>query len=339
MINSKDISVVVQGPVIGSFNESIENRYTYRCLISIRKYLPDAEIILSTWEECDVEGLDFDKVIFSKSIKAPKIYMPGTNENPKLYSINHQLITTQTGLKQASRAYVMKIRSDMILTGIGFLKYFDKYKEKSDSEWSVLSSRVVTLPAYNPKLYIKMPFDVPDWFYFGKKEDIMDIFDVPLVDFDSCKYRKGENILHVEDVIGAEQYIWTAFLHKHVKFEFENSVDLQHNSIENSEKSIAENLVMVPADRLGVLNLKSPHSSYGAKPWLSSGFYTFDEWRMLYKKYCAPKYCILPNYFEILLRNIQCFLRFHLKETRAYARIVNIIRKIRECLHKQKKWR
>lgn len=334
MLKSKDISVVVQGLIIGKPDEPIENRYTYKCLTSIRKYLPDAEIILSTWEGCKTEGLDYDKVIFNKNIEAPEIYMPGTDKNPKLYSINHQLTTTQAGIKQASRDYVMKIRSDMVLTGTGFLKYFDRYTEKSESEWSILSARVLTLPTYNPKLYIKMPFDVSDWFYFGRKEDIWDIFDIPLVDFETCKYRKDESILHVEDVLGSEQYIWTSFLHKHVEFKFENSVDLQHKSIENSERSIAENLVMVPADKLGVLNLKSPHSGYGAKPWLSSGFYTFDEWRMLYKKYCAPKYFVFPNWLEIWARNIQCFLRFHLMHTKFYKKLVGTIRRLRGHLHK-----
>ena len=48
MINSKDISVVVQG--------AIDKENTPKCLESIRKYLPDAEIILSTWEGSEVEG-------------------------------------------------------------------------------------------------------------------------------------------------------------------------------------------------------------------------------------------------------------------------------------------
>ena len=41
MIKSEDISVVVQGAIVSNL--------TNNCLKSIRKYLPKAEIILSTW--------------------------------------------------------------------------------------------------------------------------------------------------------------------------------------------------------------------------------------------------------------------------------------------------
>ena len=45
-IDKKDISVVVQG--------AIDKEWTPLCLKSIRKYLPESEIILSTWggERC-----------------------------------------------------------------------------------------------------------------------------------------------------------------------------------------------------------------------------------------------------------------------------------------------
>lgn len=42
-MKSNDITVVVQG--------AIDRKLTPKCLKSIRKHLPDAEIILSTWEK------------------------------------------------------------------------------------------------------------------------------------------------------------------------------------------------------------------------------------------------------------------------------------------------
>ena len=52
MIDSKDISVIVQGP--------INKKETPKCLKSIRKFLPEAEIILSTWQGTDISNLDYD---------------------------------------------------------------------------------------------------------------------------------------------------------------------------------------------------------------------------------------------------------------------------------------
>ena len=54
-ITSRDISVVVQGP--------IHKTRTKKCLQSIRKNLPAAEIILSTWQNSSVNGMDFDILV------------------------------------------------------------------------------------------------------------------------------------------------------------------------------------------------------------------------------------------------------------------------------------
>ena len=77
VINSKDISVVVQG--------AVDPILTTQCLTSIRKHLPQAEIILSTWEDEIVSGLSYDKVILSQAPasvivqKSPHIISNNTN--------------------------------------------------------------------------------------------------------------------------------------------------------------------------------------------------------------------------------------------------------------------
>ena len=65
MINSNEISVIVQG--------AIDKTETPKCLKSIRKYLPDAEIILSTWEGSDLNGLDYDVLVINQLPSAPII--------------------------------------------------------------------------------------------------------------------------------------------------------------------------------------------------------------------------------------------------------------------------
>src|SRR4051812_3848818 len=48
-VSPEDISVVVQGPIVGRDHWPPSKRLTERCLASIRHQLPGAEIILSTW--------------------------------------------------------------------------------------------------------------------------------------------------------------------------------------------------------------------------------------------------------------------------------------------------
>ena len=60
-IKSANISVVVQG-AIGTNTE--------QCLQSVRRFLPSAEIVLSTWVGADTTNLDYDKLIDKQIEKA-----------------------------------------------------------------------------------------------------------------------------------------------------------------------------------------------------------------------------------------------------------------------------
>ena len=115
-IDSTDISVVVQG--------AIHNKFTKKSLSSIRKYLPEAEIILSTWEGTDTSNLDYDIILLNKD--------PGAHVfdcNGRVQNQNRQIVSTKNGIKKASRKYVLKIRSDMQIQGTKFLHFFDKYND------------------------------------------------------------------------------------------------------------------------------------------------------------------------------------------------------------------
>lgn len=101
IINSQDITVVVQGPIIGKPDDSFEEKHTQICLQSIRKYLPKAEIVLSTWEGSDVRGLDYDVLIENKD---PGKSMMGD------FSINcfRQIVSSINGLKNAILNMLLK---------------------------------------------------------------------------------------------------------------------------------------------------------------------------------------------------------------------------------------
>ncbi len=108
-INTQDITVVVQG--------AVDKKNTKLCLESIRKYLPGAEIVLSTWKDTDVTKLDFDKVVLNPDPGGYKDKYVNTFTNNTL----RQLISTQNGIKRATRKYIIKIRSDLILKSNPFI--------------------------------------------------------------------------------------------------------------------------------------------------------------------------------------------------------------------------
>ena len=109
MTLSKDISVVVQGPI------HTQDNLTKRVLESVRTHLPDAELILSTWKGSQIDGLDCDVLLLNDD--------PGAING---YNVNRQIVSTRNGLQKATRTYAVKLRTDMQLTGTGFIDFSSK---------------------------------------------------------------------------------------------------------------------------------------------------------------------------------------------------------------------
>jgi hypothetical protein len=83
-IDSKDISVVVQGPI------HTQDNLTKRVLESVRTHLPNAELILSTWKGSEVDGLDCDILLLNDD--------PGAING--LNNVNRQIVSTRNGLQK-----------------------------------------------------------------------------------------------------------------------------------------------------------------------------------------------------------------------------------------------
>jgi hypothetical protein len=188
-IQSRDISVVVQGPI--HHQESL----TKRVLESVRKHLPDAELILSTWKGSDVSGLDCDILLLNDD--------PGTVEGvpPSHSNLNRQIVSTRNGLQKATRHYAMKLRTDTLLIGTGFLDAFDRHPERRD-DFKAFEHKIVIRTIPNPLRSICSGFYTSDVFQFGLKTDLLLLWDIPLPTYLN---------------LPSEEYIWTTCLRKTVQ--------------------------------------------------------------------------------------------------------------------------
>lgn len=283
MINSSDISVVVQGPIC--FEKDV--CLTSKVCDSIRKYLPNAEIILSTWEGEKFDLVDHDKLVINKPIKSQMMYIIWTN-NLRLYSVNHQIITTLNGIKQASRKYVLKLRSDLSLSGTEFINFFERYQSVPENEeyksWKIFNRRIVTLPTFDANKKYGLCFNVCDWFFFGTKGDVYDYFNIPLVDFDSLYIKEGDDYPRGEYNLPAEQYLCVTFIKKHIDINMTRGDEKNNKLIEDFEIFLANNIIPVAANKANLLSLKYDGCSY-ATPTYKSDFYFFNKWIKLYNKY------------------------------------------------------
>ncbi len=308
MIDYSDISVIVQGPVYDLDN--VGRKITHEVCKSIRRYLPGAELILSTWEGERTEGIDYDVLILNEKINANKIRMPFTGKL-KLHTVNHQIITSLNGIKAASKRYVLKLRSDLCLTGDAFIEYYEKYNDYPSDEdllkWKVFDHRVVTLPTYNVRKKNGLAFNICDWMFFGLKKDVEFYFDIPLVDTFHLFVRDGEEYPRVEDNFGAEQILWVSCLKKVMPLQIENALDKSGTIMTDFEKSLALNFIPISAAQACVYNMQYGVGGYGVKPCLSHGLYLLEEWEKLYNLFGGGKIKVKYHISEHFLRMIYNF--------------------------------
>jgi len=288
MIDIKDISVVVQGPV--------DKNVTPEVLSSIRTFLPNAVIILSTWEGSDIEGLDFDKLVLNED---PKSYYCDVNQNI-LYNLNRQLISTQNGLKLVETEYALKLRSDLYFTKNDFLSYFDQFEIRKE-EFSFFKHRVIvsslTSKMYSdsPENSFPLPFHVSDWFFFGYTQDVQDYFDIPLLDEQSAsKYPCDKNKVPVPFYswqFAPEQYFCLQWAKKYMNIDFKDWSDWNNINIEQSNQIVASNFIVLDTIQHGLYSRKHFQfiNNNDGEIYSFQGYISHLKFLELYRKYCDEK--------------------------------------------------
>jgi hypothetical protein len=170
MINSKEISIIIQG--------GINPEITIEAINSARLNFPFAEIIISTWENADITKIDdkkVDKIILSKD-PGGRIYSSCGVVN----NVARQIESTKNGLHQATRKYALKTRSDIIIHGTEFTKYFAKYRNFK-SEYKIFDEKIIICNLYTASSEkVPMLFHPSDWISFGYTHDILKLWDIPI---------------------------------------------------------------------------------------------------------------------------------------------------------------
>lgn len=276
-ILSKEVSVVFQG--------AINQKYIENGVDSVRKYLPESEIIISTWEGQLLPSSCADKVdriLFNRD--------PGGTiftRNGKIQNQNRQIFSTKEGILASTRKYVLKLRSDMKLTGTRFLSFF-AYFDKRASEYKVFKEKILINNLYTRDARGSLPylFHPSDWCSFGYREDMLRVWDIPLaIEPESSswfalhpQYTPDRNVLTRWH---AEQYIWLKALQKAgFEIDFDNWFSFTPELAEISEKCLVNNFVVLDyKTQYSIVSQKYP-SKKGDSPVLG-----FLGWLALYRKY------------------------------------------------------
>lgn len=284
MIRFEDISFVVQGPV--------DPAVTRRCLEEIRKHFPGSEIVLSTWEGSNLDGLDYDRVVLSTDPGAVESMAPGT---PLIVrnNGNRQIISTKAGLKTVSRPFAAKIRSDLLLRGNSWLSVWEHFPKRLP-DWRMFRERLIigNLFARNPFRDVPKPFHPSDWFMFGLRQDLLLLWDVDLEPEPESSHwfrkhaypagvREGSDTRRYQ----AEQYLWKTLMQKFGAIAFDHLADASDENIRLTQLTFANNLTILDAQQFP---LEIPRHGIPRRMWRYC-CYTHKEWERLYQQYCCGK--------------------------------------------------
>lgn len=277
MIITDEISVVVQGPIYPNLTE--------RNLLSIRNFLPNAEIILSTWHGSNVYGLNYDKLILNDD---PGGFTHKCNQL-KTNNINRLIVSSRNGIAAAKNKYVLKIRSDFILKGSSFLKFFDRY-DLVEPDFVIFKHKLLACSYFsrNPRK-INLMFHPSDIAFFGLKDDLFNLFDIDLMSKSDEFYIKKDG--KWDRKYAPEQYIFISFLLKNKKkISCNNQIFLNEEQIFQTERYFASNFVFLDWK---LFNLKPPIKFYNYQKLDYFSCITHVEWKKLYYKYLV----LNPNKF------------------------------------------
>lgn len=294
MIENAEITVVVQGPVQSLPDRVQDEGITHRCLRSVREILPGARIILSTWPDQELAGLDYDELVISDD-PGPNVIGYRADGSPIRQNYNRQIVSSRQGLQRVATRYAMKLRADNYLTGDQFKTLQAAFPQRC-ADYRILRERVVVNNTFTRAFAKGLPvaFHLCDFFYFGLASDVLDIWDLELfADYPCDEARRGLPQYHGAPRFSpdATQYLWLRFLNKHLEqpISLAHLHDLEQDKQRISDICYANNLVIGAPWEIGLgLPSKFIGDARAASHKSLISYLDHTDWRRLYQRFCDP---------------------------------------------------
>ncbi len=258
---SAALAVVIQGPILK------DRLFTYETVRLYRKTFPDAQLILSTWDDEPHDVLAACRAAGATVVASPKPSTPGPS------NVNYQLTSTFQGILAAERlgaAYVLKTRTDQRFYGLGIGAYLvDLVRHFPVTGGYRQRGRLVTLSFGTAKYH---PYHFGDMFLFGCLEDMKRYWGFPL--------------LPPADLVGPRRAFFNPEVHLAAAFLKGTGRTLLW-TLEDAWRVYAEQVIVVDAASLDLYwhkyerwreHRERDYRSF-ARP---RGCFTFHEWFTLY---------------------------------------------------------
>lgn len=263
--DASNLSLVVQGP----YNDKIVD--TIKGYLS---YYPKIEIIVVSWEnnvDSYKKGLksDLNKIILIEK-KDPG--GQSTNLGEKM-NVNRQLVSTISGIRCSTRQYLMKLRSDVIISISKTIATYNSFKKEYKCGVFKESILVLNLTTINPDR-AKRLFALNDWVYLGLHGDINKLINTESYPESYLNYffegptslrYKAEQWMILSSIFGEEYE--KKFNHS---FSYSKELKVLHNKF-------IKHFIVVGPRFIGLTSFK--YNFYQFSLWNS---YTFKEWKKVF---------------------------------------------------------
>ena len=174
-----DCAIILQGPIV------MEDDFTLETIKLYRSYYSKVNIIVSTWENCDV---NFEKEIDGLQVKLIKSKYPNING---VGNINYQIVSSLNGVEYAEELnvdYIWKTRTDQ--------RYYHPFAlDYLKNKIAMTPNKVVCLGGIRNS-FVNRYFQLSDFMLFGNTKNVKAYYSCPLDNEDSktSKYtRKNQN--------------------------------------------------------------------------------------------------------------------------------------------------
>lgn len=302
-LDSQDISVVIQGPVFSQTSPLAPHGITHQVLKALREHLPQATLILSTWKDQPLAGLDADVILQLDDPGTTNFYRQGAKAD-NLYNNGNRLIySTQQALAQVKTPYVLKIRSDLLLFHPLFSSFGQQFHHV-DAPWQVLKQRIIGFPIYSLKferqagkhtsIQQPRPFHVSDWAYFGLTTDVQQLFNCPLMqEPETSRWfetrPKPANDLWPDRLwrYSPEQYILSNLAERTLGIQLQHGSQADAEILQASERFIANNFIILDQYQWGLWSLKLNVYQDQLPKLILDGLYSHQVWLQDYQQYCV----------------------------------------------------
>lgn len=289
----QDITVIVHGPVLDQAAPGAPQGMTLAAVQSVRKILPGAKVVISTWVGSAAEALGADQVVYSED---PGCLPYAPKERPN--NVNRQIVAMRAGLEVADSRFVLKLRSDTTLVSDGMMRQWGRFQVRNP-HLRVFEQRVITSAflTYHPRIcfqggrFTPFLFHVNDMIQFGLAADMRKLWMIPLMPAAEFTYFKESELAGKVDKVTnrrvPEDYIWTSALTAAGFSSNDSWADFRPELIPVSELSIVNNFHLLDQTDMGFLCLKYPEFARGHH-LIDTPYFTADEWGALYRIHCDP---------------------------------------------------